>query len=165
MSIAATGNTGTAVETITSPTIETIVAGGEVLFAITTEAVSIPAAPALAIGKSTTTISLPAVLSASSTAIIVTPDPLDVAPFDPGTAAAAALGPTLNPASTPAFYQGFFETAGSGNATANTPPGFTYARTFSQVLAVLFANNTPGTYDGGFYPVSLSSYGYVISSV
>jgi hypothetical protein len=165
MSQAALGNTGTAVETITSFALETILAGGEVLFANTTGTVNVPAAQALAIGKSTTTISVPAVLSASSTAIIVTPDPFDVAPVDPGTAAAAALGPAANPSSSPTLYQGFFDTAATGNATANTPPGFAYARTFSQVLAVLFANNTPGTYDGGFYPVSLSSYGYVISSV
>jgi hypothetical protein len=183
------------------------VAGGEVLITTATGAISSPQAQALAIGKSTTTISVPASLSASTTAVIVTPDPLDVAPVDPGSAAAAAAGPapdvawnssttysagqvvtyggvyyvsTANanvdnvPASSTDWqvtssasivYQGFFDTAGTGNATGSAPAGFAYARTFSQVLGVLFTSNAPGTFDGGFYPVSLSSYGYAISAV
>ena len=163
MSQAALGNTGTAVETITSNQLETILAGGEVLVSPTTGTVNSPAAQALAIGKSTTTISVPASLSASSNAIIVTPDPLDVAPVDPGTAAAAAAGPVPN-ANNAALYQGFFETAGTGNATANTPPGFAYTRTFSQILGVLYTSNNPSTYNGGFYPVGVSGTITAVSS-
>jgi hypothetical protein len=210
MSQNALGNTGTAVETITSYQVETILAGGEVLFSPTTGTVNIPAAQAMSIGKSTLTISLPASLSASTTAIIVNPDPIDVAPADPGSAAAAAAGPSPDIAwkstvsysvgqivsyggvyyinvlaapalnlgnvpsastnwqvtsSSPIVYQGFFATAGTGNATGSTPPGFAYARTFSQVLGVLFASTAPGTFDGGFYPVALSGYGYAIAAV
>jgi hypothetical protein len=50
--------------------------------------------------------------------------------------------------------RGFFATAGTLNASAATPAGFAFARTFSQVLAVLYGNETPGTYDGGFFPAA-----------
>jgi hypothetical protein len=53
-------------------------------------------------------------------------------------------------------YQGFFATAGTNNATGATPAGFAYARTFSQVLAVLYGGTATGTYEGAFYPEGLS---------
>jgi hypothetical protein len=77
-------------------------------------------------------------------------------PFDPGTAALAAAGPVIDPTSTPAVYQGFFATPGSHNASSTTPAGFAYARTFSQVLAVLYANNATSIYEGGFFPIGVA---------
>jgi hypothetical protein len=63
--------------------------------------------------------------------------------------------PSGNPAtwqSTPAYYGGFFDTAGASTSSANNPPGSVFARTFSQVLAVLYGSTTPQTYQGGFFP-------------
>jgi Ferritin-like domain len=76
-------------------------------------------------------------------------DSVDVAPFDPGTAALAAAGPTAS--------GGFFTTAGASSATAATPAGFAFTRTTSQVLAILYSSTpgTPapsGTKSGGFFP-------------
>lgn len=76
-------------------------------------------------------------------------DAMDVPPLDPGTATAAAAGPT--------GAGGFFATAGTGNATTTEPAGFAFARTPSQVLAVLYATTPgtpvlPGTAKGGFFP-------------
>jgi hypothetical protein len=69
-------------------------------------------------------------------------DPLQVIPFDPGTAALAAVGPTNS--------GGFFPTAGGEG------PGMTPGRTTSQVLAIFFgAPNAPaasGALKGGFFP-------------
>ena len=74
--------------------------------------------------------------------------PLDVPPFDPGTATLAAAGPTAN--------GGFFTTAGATTSNTTTPAGYVFARTTSQVLAILFgAPATPasaGTTSGGFFP-------------
>lgn len=78
----------------------------------------------------------------------VSAGPLDVPPYDPGTAALAAAGPTAN--------GGFFSTAGATTSNATTPAGFAFARTTSQVLGILFgAPGTPasaGTTSGGFFP-------------
>jgi hypothetical protein len=71
-------------------------------------------------------------------------DSLDVAPFDPGTAAAAAAGPTA--------AGGFFATAGASTATTAFPAGFAFTRTTSQVLSIVYANKTSGTTSGGFFP-------------
>jgi hypothetical protein len=52
-------------------------------------------------------------------------------------------------------YQGFFNTAGAGNGSGGTPAGFAFARTFSQVLQVLFNTATTQTTQatsGGFFP-------------
>jgi len=127
---------------------------------------------------------------------MVTPDPMDVSPGDPGTAALSAAGPQLNATAwnastayvagavvlyvgntyialaantnvTPAgssswqivsapVYQAFFNTAGGGTSSASTPPGFAFARTFSQVLAVLYNSAAIQTFEGGFYPVGVS---------
>ena len=75
-------------------------------------------------------------------------DTLDVKPFDPGSATAAANGPTAAGA--------FFATAGTTNATTATPAGFAFTRTTSQILAILYASTagTPaasGTAKGGFF--------------
>jgi len=120
----------------------------------------------VAIGQANITISEPATATGTGTAVILPPasdsyqlDPDEVAPVDPGTAALAIAGPapaTFNtPTSlTPGLNQGFFATAGSGNASGVTPAGFAFARTFSQVLGVLYANTTPGTYVGGYFPAA-----------
>ena len=83
-------------------------------------------------------------------------DTLDVAPFDPGTAALAAAGPTAS--------GGFFATAGATTASTAYPAGFAFTRTISQALAILFGTETAtgsttsvtvaaiGTTSGGFFP-------------
>ena len=53
---------------------------------------------------------------------------------------------------TPTPNRGFFATAGSANGTVANPAGLAFARTFSQVLSVLYGSTTPGTYFGGFFP-------------
>lgn len=81
-------------------------------------------------------------------------DSTDVLPYDPGTAALAAAGPTSNGA--------FFATAGASTASTTTPAGFAFTRNVSQALAVLYgtlpASSTTvttasiGTTSGGFFP-------------
>ena len=76
-------------------------------------------------------------------------DAFDVAPFDPGTPAAAALGPSAS--------GGFFATAGPATSSTANPAGFAFTRTTSQILAILYASTpgTPassGTRQGGFFP-------------
>lgn len=75
-------------------------------------------------------------------------DSLDVAPFDPGSASAAAAGPTANGA--------FFATAGASSATATYPAGMAFTRTTSQVLSILYGSGGSaagsGTSSGGFFP-------------
>jgi hypothetical protein len=70
-------------------------------------------------------------------------DSYDVPPLDPGSISAAEDGPTTKGA--------FFATAGA-SAPNNTLPGLAYARTTSQVLAIVYANDATGTTKGGFYP-------------
>jgi len=74
-------------------------------------------------------------------------------------AANTDVNPASNPGtwqSTPAYYGGFFDTAGGPTSSANNPAGSTFARTFSQVLAVLYGSTTPQTYEGGFFPFGVS---------
>ena len=81
-------------------------------------------------------------------------DGLDVPPYDPGTAALAAAGPSANGA--------FFSSIGGAIASTNTTQGLAYSRTTSQVLAVLYgalASSSitivpaaAGTTKGGFFP-------------
>jgi hypothetical protein len=61
-----------------------------------------------------------------------------------------------DPTSSPAEYQGFFATPGSSNASSTSPAGFAYARTFSQVLGVLYGNTAISTYEGGFFPIGVA---------
>jgi len=82
-------------------------------------------------------------------AYIAAGDGLDVKPFDPGTAALAAKGPTA--------AGGFFATSGAATASAATPAGFAFTRTTSQVLAIVYAASPgmpagSGTSQGGFFP-------------
>jgi hypothetical protein len=115
-----------------------------------------PTTETITTGQSIITISQPATATASSTASVILTDPLDVAPADPGTAALAAAGPAPSPTLTPAANQAFFNTTGANNSSGTNPPGFAIARTFSQVLAALYANATPGIAKGGFYFVGVN---------
>ena len=115
-----------------------------------------PTTETVTTGQSIITISQPATITASSTATVILTAPLDVAPADPGTPALAAAGPGPSPTLTPATNQGFFNTAGANNNSGTNPPGFAFARTFSQVLAALYANATPGIAKGGFYFVGVN---------
>jgi hypothetical protein len=61
------------------------------------------------------------------------------------------------------MYQGFFNTAGAGTSSAtSTPAGFAFARSFQQILAVLYGYNstnsaiTTQNYQGGFFPFGVS---------
>lgn len=74
---------------------------------------------------------------------VIPADGDDVPPYDPGSVSAAANGPTSK--------GGFFATAGAA-MTNNTLPGLAFARTPSQVLAIVYANTASGTSKGGFYP-------------
>jgi len=82
----------------------------------------------------------------SIAAYIPAADGKDVPPSDLGTAALEAAGPTAS--------GGFFATYGV--AAASTTAGFVYARTTSQVLALLYGSATTlaatGTSSGGFFP-------------
>jgi hypothetical protein len=71
-------------------------------------------------------------------------------------AATAALGPAAVPGTSPTAYQGFFDTAGAATSSANNPAGEVFARTFSQVLAVLYGSTVAQTYEGGFFPNGVS---------
>jgi hypothetical protein len=144
--------------TLTTPALSPIFSGGSVLSTPALSTFSTPAALTFTVGQGSITISQPATGSTGAviTATIATSDPAEVVPFDPGTAALAAAGPVIDPTSTPAVYQGFFATPGSHNASSTTPAGFAYARTFSQVLAVLYANNATSIYEGGFFPIGVA---------
>jgi hypothetical protein len=78
---------------------------------------------------------------------VIPADGDDVPPYDPGSVALAEAGPTTK--------GGFFATAGAG-MTNQTLPGLAYARTPSQVLAIVYANTASGTAKGGFYPAGMN---------
>jgi len=77
-------------------------------------------------------------------------DGLDVAPFEPGTAAAAAAGPSASGG----FFPISAATAGSaGTSSSTNPPGVVFLRTTSQVLSIVYgAAGAKGTAKGGFFP-------------
>ena len=127
--------------------------------ALTTPAlvtVTFPAAETVTTGQSILSISQNATATASSTASIILSDPYDSAAGDPGTTALAAAGPAPSTTILPVVNQGFYNTAGANNSTGANPQGFAFARTFSQVLAVLYANTTPATKSGGFFSVGVN---------
>jgi hypothetical protein len=80
---------------------------------------------------------------------VIPSDGLDVPPYDAGSISLASAGPAAS--------GGFFATAGAKGADS-TPAGFAYTRTPSQVLAIVYANNTTGTAKGGFYPNGMNGY-------
>jgi hypothetical protein len=78
---------------------------------------------------------------------VIPADGYDVPPYDPGSAATAAAGPTTS--------GGFFATAGATSAS-KVAAGFAYTRTTSQVLAIVYASSASGTAKGGFYPAGMN---------
>jgi hypothetical protein len=133
----------------------TIIAA-EVLTISGPETLTIPTTETLTVATGSITLSANATATATPvTFTIVTADADDVFPADPGTAAAAAGGQTALPGTSPAIYEGFFETAGAATGSGSTPGGFGFARTFSQVLSALYnGTTTPTVQDtsGGFFP-------------
>lgn len=164
MSAAATQINTTPV-TFTSPSAVTLTTttSATSLTVVTPETVTVPTTQAITIGQSLVTIAGNATATGVQTITVLMPDAMDVEPADPGDPATAAKGPQLvaGTSSSP-IYQGFFNTAGSANASANTPAGLAFTRTFSQVLDVLLNTNpsnaivTTQNYQGGFYPVGVS---------
>jgi len=148
--------------TVTSPTTEPLIAGGEVLTTPTTEALSSPTNEPVTVGLTQITLAGTATVTGLETISIVVADSQDVEPGDPGTAALSATGPTPIAGTSPAIYQGFFNTAGSATSSANTPPGFAFARTFQQILAILYGYNATNSqiatqaYEGGFFPYGVA---------
>jgi hypothetical protein len=146
--------------TVTSPILQTVLAGGQALTSPATEAFSSPTTDTYTIAQSQITLTGNATLTNYNNFFITLPDNQDVEPGDPGVAATSAGGPASIGGG---LYQGFFNTAGAGTTSAtNTPPGFAFARTFQQVLAVLYGYNSTNSviatqnYEGGFYPVGVS---------
>ncbi len=111
----------------------------------------------LTVGQSIITLSEPATATSST---YIGADPYDVEPGDPGVQvppASPAAGPLTTPASLPlGIPLGFYDTAATANATTVTPAGLAYARTFSQVLAILYANAVSSTYSGGYFPIGVA---------
>jgi hypothetical protein len=162
MSGAATVTSSSAV-TFSSPSAVTLsTTTGPALSSPTTETVTIPATEPVTIGLSQVIIAGNATVTGINTISVLLADNFDVAPGDPGTAALAAAGPAAIPGISPAIYQGFFDTAGAATNSANNPPGFVFARSFQQILAVLYnfnattSANTTGNYTGGFFPYGVS---------
>jgi hypothetical protein len=111
----------------------------------------IPAgATIVTVNSATSTITLSSAATATTTAA-----PLIAYPAN--SAALAANGPSAVPGANAPLNQGFFNTAGSGTASANNPAGFAFARNFSQVLGALYGNTLPTDGAGGFFPSGVSS--------
>jgi hypothetical protein len=160
--------TGTTVIAITATTItmsaNATVSGTKVTVSTpATEAVTSPTTQAITVGVTAITIAQPATLTGINTFYVVLADSLDVQPGDPGTAALSASGPAAIAGTTPTMYQGFFNTAGAGTSSStSTPAGLAFARSFQQILSVLYGYNstnsaiTTQNYQGGFYPFGVS---------
>ena len=152
----------TSAETVTSPTPQTIFGGGQAINTPTTQTLTSPTTQTYTVGLSQVTIAGNATATGVNTYYIILADSQDVEPGDPGVAATSATGPSAIAGTSPAIYQGFFNTAGAATSSANTPPGFAFARTFQQILSVLYGYNPTNSvistqnYEGGFYPVGVS---------
>jgi hypothetical protein len=156
-------STASAPEVLTSPSPEALFGGGETLTIATTETLTTPTTETLTVGQSQIVLAGNATATGINTFYVVLTDPDDVEPGDPGSAATSAAGPVAVAGTSPAIYEGFFNTAGAGtNSATNTPAGFAFARTFQQVLAVLYGYNSSNStiatqnYEGGFYPYGVS---------
>jgi hypothetical protein len=121
-----------------------------------TETVTIQSIETVSTSLATATLSQAATATSTTTFIVEGTDNMDVEPYDPGTAALASAGPAAIAGTSPAVYGGFFDTASGSTSSANNPVGGTFARTFSQVLAVLYGSTTAQTYQGGFFPVGVA---------
>lgn len=145
--------------TITLSVPATVSSTGATLLIIATETV-VATGIVVTAGTTAITFSQNAGITGVQTISIIVPDNQDVAPADIGSG--AANGPAAIAGSSPAVYQGFFNTAGSATGNASTPAGFAFARSFQQVLAVLYGYNSSNSiistqnYEGGFYPFGVS---------
>jgi hypothetical protein len=90
------------------------------------------------------TLSAPATAGSTSATVL--------AAYLSNSAALAAAGPAAIAGTSPSVFGGFFDTASSSMSSATNPAGSTFARTFSQVLTVLYGSTAPQTYEGGFFP-------------
>jgi hypothetical protein len=110
----------------------------------------IPAATTIATITAPSTVTLSAAATAGATTATI------LFAYLANAAALAAGGPIAIPGTSPTAYQGFFDTAGASTSSANNPAGEVFARTFSQVLAVLYGSTVAQTYEGGFFPNGVS---------
>jgi hypothetical protein len=142
-----------ATTTLTTTTLQKI----RVDTAVTSQGITMPSVEFVTPSLGTATLSQAVTgFTGTNTLIVEGTDNMDVEPYDFGTAALSAAGPAPVPGTSPAVYGGFFDTAGGSTSSATNPAGSTFARTFSQVLAVLYGNTAPQTYEGGFFPNGVS---------
>jgi hypothetical protein len=152
MSAPATASSGTAVPlSIGIP--ETVTVTAPVTLTVT--------GSVLTVGSTTVTLSSNATITGVNTFSVIVPDTQDVVPADVGSG--AANGPAAIVGSNPPSYQGFFDTANAATASANSPAGVLFNRSFGQVLAALYNYNSTTfptdpsqNYEGGFFPGSVS---------
>ena len=114
----------------------------------------IPAGATIAtiVPPTTTTPPVPGSITLSAPATAGSTSATILAAYLPNSAALAAAGPALIAGTSPTVFGGFFDTAGASTSSSSNPAGSTFARTFSQVLAVLYGSTAPQTYEGGFFP-------------
>jgi hypothetical protein len=124
--------------------------------AVANQGLTLPAVEFVTPSLGTATLSQPVTgFTGTNTLIVEGTDIQDVEPYDAGAATPAISpsgGPVPIPGTSPAVYGGFFDTAGSATSSSTNPPGSTFARTFSQVLAALYGNAAPQAFEGGFFP-------------
>jgi len=142
----------TTTETLTPSTLQTITVTAPTL----SEAVTVPTLVMVTPSLGTATLSQAPTTTGIQTVIVEGTDNMDVEPYDPGTAALASNGPAALAGTSPSVYAGFFDTAGASTSSTTNPAGATFARTFSQVLAVLYGSTASQTYQGGFFPNGVS---------
>ena len=112
--------------------------------------------PGIPAGTTIATITAPSTVTLSAAATAGATTATILVAYLTNAAATAALGPAAVPGTSPTAYQGFFDTAGAATSSANNPAGEVFARTFSQVLAVLYGSTVAQTYQGGFFPNGVS---------
>jgi hypothetical protein len=124
--------------------------------AVSSQSVTVTTVETVTPSLGTATLSQAATATGTNTLIVEGTDNMDVEPYDFGTAALSSAGPAPVPGTSPAVYGGFFDTASGSTSSATNPAGSTFARTFSQVLTVLYGSTAPQTYEGGFFPNGVS---------
>jgi hypothetical protein len=141
---------------LTTTTLQTI----RVDTAVASQSVTITQVETVSPSLGTATLSQPVTgFTGTNTLIVEGTDNMDVEPYDAGAATPAISpsgGPVPIPGTSPSVYGGFFDTASSFTSSATNPAGSTFARTFSQVLAVLYGSTVAQTYEGGFFPNGVS---------